>query len=60
MTKIFLSDGTTYELLPNEYMNFGVMAVFVFDKPKDDHGFDIYPPKRMFTYGYVQKVEESK
>lgn len=58
MSEIFLVDGANYKLLDGEYLTYGHVGVYVWNKGKNESGFDVYPPKRLFVYGYVKEVRE--
>ena len=56
MTRIILSDKTAYKLCEGEHYSFEQNGISVWSKGKGSE--DKKPPKRFFSYNYVQEVRD--
>ena len=55
MTKVILSDNSTYELKGTEYLTYGVVGIYIWKNEKQEN-----PPVRFYVYGFVREVHDDE
>ena len=55
MTKVILSDNSTYELKGTEYLTYGVVGIYIWKNEKQEN-----PPVRFYVYGFVREVHNDE